>query len=100
MGARAGRGRAAHRPQFETRLLISSTLEAIDGAHWPRTEAEFYLLRSAMVAAQAIARAMEAAGRGDEIADIARTISRVTPELPPETSNSDNAFPVSHDDDA
>ena len=75
-------------------------MEAIDGANWPRTEAEIYLLRSAMFAAQAIARDMEAAGRGDEIADIARNISRVAPELPPETSNSDNASPLSRDDGA
>ena len=67
-----------------SRLLISATLEAIDGREWPRTEAEIYLLRSAMFAAQAIARDMEAAGRGDEIAEIARNISRVAPELPPE----------------
>ena len=68
-----------------TRLMISTTLEAIDGRQWPRTEAEIYLLRSAMFAAQAIARDMEAAGRGDEIAAIARNISRVAPDLPPET---------------
>ena len=57
-------------------------------------------LRSAMFAAQAIARDMEAAGRGDEIADIARNISRVAPELPPETCNSENASPLSRDDGA
>ena len=68
-----------------TRLMVSTTLEAIDGRQWPRTEAEIYLLRSAMFAAQAIARDMEAAGRGDEIAEIARNISNVAPELPDET---------------
>ena len=68
-----------------TRLLISTTLDAIDGRQWPRTDAEIYLLRSAMFTAQAIARDMEAAGRGDEIAAIARNISRVAPDLPPET---------------
>ena len=79
---------AAHkRGVSPSRLLISSTLEAIDGRNWPRTEAEIYLLRSAMFAAQAIARDMEAAGRGDEIAEIARNISRVAPELPLETEN-------------
>ena len=45
------------------RLVIASTLEAIDSPRWPRTEAEIYLLRSAMFAAQAIARDMAAAGR-------------------------------------
>ena len=68
-----------------TRLMISTTLEAIDGRQWPRTEAEIYLLRSAMFAAQAIARDMETAGRGDEIAAIARNISRVAPDLPSDT---------------
>ncbi len=78
---------ARERGVSPTRLLISSTLEAIDGRNWPHTEAEIYLLRSAMFAAQAIARDMEAAGRGDEIAEIARNISKVAPELPPETGN-------------
>ena len=73
---------ARERGVSPTRLLISSTLEAIDGGNWPRTEAEIYMLRSAMFAAQAIARDIEAAGRGDEIAEIARNISRIAPELP------------------
>ena len=73
---------ARERGVSPTRLLVSSTLAAIDGGKWPRTEAEIYMLRSAMFAAQAIARDMEAAGRGDEIAEIARNISRIAPELP------------------
>jgi len=76
---------ARQRGLSPTRLMVSSTLEAIDGGSWPRSEAEIYLLRSAMFAAQAIARDMQAAGRGGEIAEIARDISRVAPELPPET---------------
>ena len=44
-----------------TRLLISTTLEAIDARQWPRAEVEIYLLRSAMFAAQAIARDMRGA---------------------------------------
>ena len=70
-----------------SRLLISSTLEAIDGRNWPRTEAEIYLLRSATFAAQAIARDMEAAGCDGEIAEIVRNISKAAPELPPGTGN-------------
>ena len=77
---------ARERNLSPSRLMISSALEAIEGARWPRTEAEIYLLRSAMFAAQAIARDMQAAGRGKEIAEIARNISRVAPELPPEPS--------------
>ena len=67
-------------------LLVELALEAIDRREWPRTEAEIHLLRSVMFTAQAIARDMEAAGRGDEIAEIARNISQVAPELPPETT--------------
>ena len=59
------------------RLVIAATLEAIDGPQWPRTEAGIYLLRSAMFAAQAIARDMAAAGRGEEIEQIARNISKI-----------------------
>ena len=62
-------------------------MEALDRREWPQTEAEIYLLRSAMFAAQAIARDMEAAGRGDEIAEIAHNISKVAPELPPDSSD-------------
>ena len=76
---------ATRRGISPNRLLITSTLEAIDGPKWPRTEAEIYLLRSAMFAAQAIARDMAAAGRGEEIEEIARNISKVAPELPEAT---------------
>ena len=65
-------------------LLVELAMEALDRRHWPRTEAEIHLLRSAMFTAQAMARDMAAAGRGDEIAEIARNISKVAPELPPE----------------
>ena len=66
-------------------LLVELTIEALDRRQWPHTEAEIHLLRSAMFTAQAIARDMQAAGRGDEISEIARNISRIAPELPPET---------------
>ena len=65
-----------------SRLMISATIEAIEGREWPRTEAEIHLLRSAMFAAQAIIRDMERAGREDEIEQISRNISEVAPELP------------------
>ena len=65
-----------------SRLMISATIEAIEGREWPRTEAEIHLLRSAMFTAQAIIRDMEAAGREDEIEQISRNISQVAPELP------------------
>ena len=66
-------------------LLVELAIEALDRREWPRTEAEIHLLRSAMFTAQAIARDMTAAGRGDEIAEIARNISEIAPELPPES---------------
>ena len=65
-----------------SRLMISATIEAIEGREWPRTEAEIHLLRSAMFAAQAIVRDMERAGREEEIEQISKNISQVAPELP------------------
>ena len=79
---------ADERGTSANQLLLELAIEALDRRQWPRTEAEIHLLRSAMFAAQAIARDMQAAGRGDEIADIARNISRIAPELPPETDES------------
>ena len=65
-----------------SRLMISATIEVIEGREWPRTEAEIHLLRSAMFTAQAIIRDMERAGRDEEIEEISRNISEVAPELP------------------
>ena len=65
-----------------SRLMISATLEVIEGREWPRTEAEIHLLRSAMFTAQAIIRDMERDGREEEIEQISRNISEVAPELP------------------
>ncbi len=65
-------------------LLVELAMEALDRRRWPRTEAEIHLLRSAMFTAQAMSRDMAAAGRGDEIAEIARNISKVAPEFPEE----------------
>ena len=65
-----------------SRLMISATIEAIEGREWPRTEAEIHLLRSAMFTAQAIIRDMERTGRDEEIEEISRNISEVAPELP------------------
>ena len=65
-----------------SRLMISATLEVIEGREWPRTEAEIHLLRSSMFTAQAIIRDMERAGREEEIQEISRNISEVAPELP------------------
>ena len=76
---------ADERGTSANQLLLELAIEALDRRQWPRTEAEIHLLRSAMFTAQAIARDMQAAGRGDEIAEIARNISRIAPELPPDS---------------
>ena len=68
-------------------LLVELAMEALDRRQWPRTEAEIYLLRSAMFTAQAMARDMAAAGRGDEIEEIGGNISKIAPELPPDSSD-------------
>ena len=65
-------------------LLVELAMEALDHGGWPRTEHEIQLLRSAMFAAQAMARDMERAGRGEEVEEISRNISEVVPELPSE----------------
>ena len=62
--------------------MISATLKASEGLEWLRTEAEIYLLRSAMFATQAIGHDMEKAGREEEVKQISRNISEVVPELP------------------
>ena len=86
---------ADERGTSANQLLLELAIEALDRRQWPRTEAEIHLLRSAMFTAQAIARDMTAAGRGDEIAEIARNISRIAPELPPDTVE-DNPPDLAH----
>ena len=73
---------ADERGESANQLVVELAIEALDRREWPRTDAEIYLLRSAMFTAQAMARDMEAAGRGEEIAEIARNISKIAPELP------------------
>ena len=73
---------AAKREMSPNRLVVEFVLEALERSEWPRTEAEIHLLRSAMFAAQAIIRDMERGGREQEIEQISRNISKVTPELP------------------
>ena len=76
---------ADERGTSANQLLLELAIEALDCREWPRTDAEIHLLRSAMFTAQAIASDMQAAGRGNEIAEIARNISKVAPELPEAT---------------
>ena len=78
---------ATKRGVTANQLLVELAMEALNRRQWPSTEAEIYLLRSAMFTAQAMARDMQAAGRGDEIANIARNISKIAPELPEESGD-------------
>ena len=64
------------------RLLVELAVEALNRREWPRTELEVQLLRSAMFAAQALARDMIADGRAEEVAQIRHSISETVPELP------------------
>ena len=63
------------------RVVVELAMEALDHREWPRTEHEIQLLRSAMFAAQAIARDMERAGRGDEVEEIRDFISTIAPDF-------------------
>ena len=68
-------------------LLVELALEALDRRDWPRTELEVQLLRSAMFAAQALARSMIADGRGEEVEQIRRGISDIVPDLTAESGS-------------
>jgi len=63
------------------RLLVELAVEALDRREWPRTELEVQLLRSAMFAAQALARDMIADGRTEEVEQIRRSISEFVPDV-------------------
>jgi len=62
-------------------LLVEFAVEALDRREWPRTKLEIQLLRSAMFAAQALARGMIADGRAEEVEQIRRSISEVLPDF-------------------
>ena len=80
---------ARERGVSANRLVVELAIEALDRREWPRTELEIQLLRSSMFAAQAIARDMIAAGREEELEEIRRNISAVTPDLPGEPPGAD-----------
>ena len=62
------------------RLLVELAVEALHRREWPRTEHEIRLLRSALFAAQALARDMIADGRAEEVEQIRRSISEIVPD--------------------
>ena len=73
---------AEERDVSANRLMVELAMEALDRREWPRTNLEIQLLRSSLFAAQAMARDMIAAGREEEVEEIRRDISTVTPDLP------------------
>ena len=75
-------------------LLVALAVEALDRREWPRTEREVQLLRSAMFAAQALARDMIANGRAEEVEQIRRGISEIVPDLPDESGVSAKPSPA------
>ena len=77
---------ARKRNESPNHLLVQLAMEALDRHEWPRTELEIHLLRSTLFTAQATARDMIAKGRKEEIEEIRREISRIAPELPPDTT--------------
>ena len=70
-----------------SRLMIESTLEAIDRPEWPRTRAEVQVARASLFAAQAIARDMMAAGRKKEVQELHQGVSVIIPDIRPEASS-------------
>ena len=72
---------AEARNRSPNQLLVELAVEALDRREWPRTECEIQLLRSAMFAAQALARSMIADGRSEEVEQIRRSISEIVPNL-------------------
>ena len=77
---------ARKRNESPNHLLVNLAMQALDRREWPRTELEIHLLRSSLFTAQAMARDMMAKGRGEEIEEIRREISRIAPELPASTA--------------
>ena len=71
---------AKERGLTANRLLVEAAMEALDRREWPRTELEIRMFRSCMFTAQAMARDMIAAGRGEEVEEIRSFISSIVPD--------------------
>ena len=71
---------AKERDVSANRLVVELAMEALDRREWPHTDLEIQLLRSSVFTAQAIARDMIAAGRGEEVEAIRCEISRLAPD--------------------
>ena len=72
---------AEERGVSANQLVVELAMEALERREWPRTEAEIWVARAALFAAQAIARDLTAAGREDEIQEIRDFISKIVPDV-------------------
>ncbi len=68
--------------QSPNHVLVQLAMEALDRREWPRSELEIRMLRSTLFTAEVTARSMIAQGRENEVEEIRREISRITPQLP------------------
>ena len=73
---------AKDRDLTANQLLVELAMEALDRREWPQTDLETIMLRSCVFTAQATARALVAAGREEEIAEIQEGMSSYLPPLP------------------
>ena len=73
---------ARQRGTSPSRLMIESTLRAIEGREWPQTELQLRVARSCLFTAQVLARDLIAAGRKEDLEEIRRHVSQLAPELP------------------
>lgn len=73
---------ARERNESPNHLLVKLAMDALDHREWPRTELEIQMLRSTLFTAQVIARNMVTEGRGDEVEEIRRDISKIAPDIP------------------
>lgn len=80
--------------QSPNHLLVQLAMEALDRREWPRTELDIRLMLSTLFTAEVTARNKIAEGCKDEVEEIWRKISRITPELPRPTLTL-TVFPMS-----
>lgn len=78
---------AIERGTTPNQLLVELAVKALDHREWPRSALEIQMLRSCLFTAQAIARDMIAAGRGEEVEDIRREISKIVHDHPEESAD-------------
>ena len=70
-------------------LVIELAMQALDRHEWPDTEAEIRVARASLFTAQAIARDLISAGRGNEVEEIRDFISTIVPDPDAATAEKD-----------